>query len=126
MDKWKVIVVVVGLLLTGFVAGFMTNRYLIRTHIHQFRQADNEHAFGAYLIDRLDASPEQLEQLKPVMDYYGKRFHQLGQEHRAERTLLTDSLYQQINPLLTPEQQKASKSWRRILDRGPRSKKGKK
>jgi hypothetical protein len=118
MQKIKVILVVVGLLLTGFVGGFLTNRYLVKDRIHHLRRMDAGKDFGSYLLDKIKPDAAQAQQLQPILTDFGQQFKALGQQHQQERQQLTDSLFVTLTPLLNEDQLEASKQWRRLLSRG--------
>ncbi|PSR15119.1 MAG: hypothetical protein DA408_01475 [Bacteroidetes bacterium] len=119
MQKIKVILVVVGLLLTGFVGGFLTNRYLVKDRIHHLRRMDAGKDFGSYLLDKIKPDAVQARQLQPILTDFGQQFKSLGQQHQLERQQLTDSLFTILTPLLHEDQLDASRQWRRLLSRGP-------
>ncbi len=119
MQKAKVILVVVGLLLIGFTGGFLTNRYLVQQKVHQLRRMSNGEGFGEMFLKRIDAPPEQTTELRAVFQTYGPQFRELGRTHRQEREQLADSLFQELTPLLTEAQFGEIERWRRMLVKGP-------
>jgi hypothetical protein len=126
MQKFKVILVVLGLLLVGFVGGFLTNRYLVEQKVHHFRQLKRGQNFGDLFLEKITATEEQQAELRPVLKTFGDRFHALGKEHQQARIALTDSLFTTMEPLLTDDQQERSQKWRRFLERGPEKPKSRK
>ncbi len=123
MGKVKVILVVIGLLLSGFLGGWLTHRYQVRQHLHQVKQMHNQGAFGAYMLDRMEATDEQREQLRPILDNYGTRLKEMNKTARESRRTVMDSLVQDITPLLRPDQMADLEKLRRYVARGPRMKK---
>ena len=119
MQKAKVILVVVGLLLIGFTGGFLTNRYLVQQKVHQLRRLSNGEGFGEMFLKRIDANAEQAAELREVLQAYGPQFREMGKTHRQERLQLADSLFQTLTPLLTEEQLRESTRWRRMLVKAP-------
>ncbi|MGH1436771.1 MAG: hypothetical protein ACRBG0_20205 [Lewinella sp.] len=119
MQKFKVILVVLGLLLVGFVGGFLTNRYLVKEKVRHFRQLERGQNFGDLFLEKIAATEEQQLELRPLLKSYGERFHELNKEHQVERISLTDSLFTTMEPMLTEQQQERSQKWRRFLERGP-------
>lgn len=119
MSKIKIILVVTGLLLTGFVAGFLTNRQLVRNHIERVRQWDREEQFGESILRRVEATAEQRTLLEPILDGYGREFHQLTLEQRQVRKAFFDSLHAEISPYLDDEQREKLQKMRRFIQRGP-------
>lgn len=123
MQKLKVILAVVGLVLIGFIGGFLTNRQLVQQRVHQLRQLGEGKGFGEHFLERIETEQEQELQLREIFDKYGPRFRELNVVHRQERSQLADSLFQEITPLLTEDQLQESQRWRRMLSRSPRMKK---
>ncbi len=119
MQKFKVILVVSGLLLVGFVGGFLTNRYLVEKKVSHFRNLQRGQNFGDFFLERIAATEEQQAELRPVLKTFGTRFHELGKQHQQARVVLADSLFRAMEPLLTEEQQEGGQKWRRFLERGP-------
>jgi hypothetical protein len=119
MQKFKVILVVLGLLLVGFVGGFLTNRCLVEQKVSHFRNLQRGQNFGDFFLERIAATEEQQAELRPMLKTFGTRFHELGKQHQQARIILTDSLFTAMEPLLTDEQQEGSQKWRRFLERGP-------
>ncbi|MEL6834387.1 MAG: hypothetical protein AAFP77_15435 [Bacteroidota bacterium] len=119
MQKAKVILVVVGLLLIGFTGGFLTNRHFVQQKVHQLRRLSDGEGFGEMFLKRIDANPEQTAELREVFQIYGPQFRELGRTHREERKQLADSLFQELNPLLSEEQLYEVERWRRMLVKAP-------
>ena len=120
MQKLKVILVVVGLLLIGFTGGFLTNRYLVKQKVNTLRRIGEGRGFGELFIKKIKATDEQDAQLREVFEIYGPRFKELGAQQQRERANLADSLFQELTPLLSEEQVQEGKKWRRMLERAPR------
>jgi type VI protein secretion system component VasK len=119
MNKLKIILVVAGLLVTGFVAGFLTNRQLVKNHIHRVRQWDREEQFGDRILQRVEATTEQREALRPLLENYGEKYHQLTQDQRQTRKAFFDSLHQEMSPYLDSLQQEKLERVRGYIQRGP-------
>lgn len=119
MQKFKVILVVLGLLLIGFTGGFLTNRHLVQKQVHQLRRLGEGKGFGEMFLKRIDADQDQADQLRLVFDDYGPRFRALGESHWLARKELTDSLFQKVTPLLSDEQVQKSQRWRSMLVKPP-------
>ncbi len=67
MQRIKVILLITALLLTGFVGGFLTNRYWVQQRVHHFRQLDKGQGFGDFFLKNLETTPEQEAQLRPLL-----------------------------------------------------------
>ena len=123
MEKWKIILVVIGLLVTGFIAGFATNRLIVRSQIERVRDMDKKGPFGDVFLDKIEATPEQRAAIRPVLDRYNDRFRELIRTSRQERRVTADSLLQELTPLLAEEQLQELERFRHVLLRAPRKKK---
>lgn len=123
MEKWKIALVVIGLLATGFIAGFATNRLIVRSQIERVRDMENKGPFGEIFLDKIEATPEQRAAIRPVLDQYNERFRELIRTSRQQRRATADSLLQELTPLLAEEQLQELNRFRHILLRGPRKKK---
>lgn len=123
MEKWKIALVVVGLLATGFIAGFATNRLFVRTQIDRVRDMEKKGPFGEVFLDKIEATPEQRAAIRPILDQYNDRFRELIQTSRQQRRATADSLLQELTPLLAEEQLQELDRFRHILLRSPRKKK---
>lgn len=123
MKSIKAIITVVGLLSLGFVAGFFTHRQVTVKQVQKVREIGQAPGFQRHLLDFLEPTPEQREQLEPIIGRYAKEMGEQWKEHRQERKALVDAMHEEIKPLLTEAQlQKLDDFSKRI--RGRRDKNG--
>lgn len=120
MQKLKITGIVVGLLLTGFVAGFLTNRQLVQRKIHNFHRMEAERGFSQLYLERIGADAAQAATLQPILDDYGQRFRTLRAAHSEQRRAFGDSLRVALAPHLTDEQKQATEIWMRYMAQRPR------
>lgn len=120
MQKLKIAGIVIGLLLTGFVAGFLTNRQLVKRKIHQFQRMEARQGFGQVYLDRIGADEAQTAILHPILDDYGRRFQEMRTAHYEERKALGDSLLVTLAPHLKTDQQQRTEQWLRSFTQDPR------
>lgn len=122
MEKWKIALVVIGLLATGFFAGFATNRLIVRSQIERVREMEDKGPFGEKLLEKIEATPDQRATMRPILDEYNDRFRNLFRISRQQRRATADSLLQELRPLLEEDQLQELERFRHILLRSPRKK----
>lgn len=120
MQKLKITGIVVGLLLTGFVAGFLTNRQLVQRKIHNFHRMEAEQGFGQLYLERIGADAAQTATLQPILDDYGQRFRTMRTAQSEQRRAFGDSLRVALAPHLTDDQLQTTQKWLRMMAKGPR------
>ncbi len=103
-NNLKTIMALLSLVLVGFIAGFFTDRMLVRKELR--RQAAIRYALGfeKQLIHFLELDAEQLQQVKPAIGEFAGEIARVQREAREQRETLIDSLKQAIRPHLTAGQ----------------------
>jgi hypothetical protein len=56
------------------------------------------------LLQYLEPTTEQQEQLEPIIRRYAQQMGEQWREHRQERKALVDAMHEEIKPLLTSDQ----------------------
>ncbi|MCB0629508.1 MAG: hypothetical protein R2824_11975 [Saprospiraceae bacterium] len=124
MMNIKGILTVVGLLALGFIGGFFTHRQVTIKQVQQVREIAQERGFQRHLLDFIEPTPDQREQLEPIIQRYAKQMGKQMMEHRQERQILIDAMHDEIKPLLSDGQLKKlddfAKKVRGRRDRGPK------
>ena len=101
----KTIAYFVLILLLGFVIGFYVNQQLTHKRLMHLRKNFNKPGTELRMLaKRLDLTPKQVEQMKPIL-----RKHLPGQlatrkEHRKEMDSLRTEMFNELQPFLTREQ----------------------
>jgi hypothetical protein len=122
MRNIKGILTVVGLLALGFVGGFFTHRQVTIKQVQKVREIGQERGFHRHLLEFLEPTPEQEEQLEPIILRYAKQMGEQMMEHRQERRVLVDAMHKEIKPLLTDQQiQKLDDFSKRVRGRKDRN-----
>ena len=57
-----------------------------------------------HLLRRIDATPEQEEQLHPIVIKYGRQMAEVARESRTSRRAIMTQMHEEIKPYLTEEQ----------------------
>jgi len=109
MRKTKLTLLLFAALLAGVCIGFYVNDAIIRARVRRYSQipANLADHISEKLAAGLDLNPIQQEQIRLLALAYEERFQDARERSRALRHEVTDDLLEQIQILLTPEQQAA-------------------
>lgn len=105
MKTLKTVLTITGLLVIGFTAGFFTNRELIKQQIQRVGDMGGGPRIHDHIFNKIEATAEQQEKLTPIIKEYGQEMGLLMRESRNKRRVLMDSMFAEIKPFLTSEQQ---------------------
>lgn len=94
----------VSLVMIGFIAGFFTNRILVRKEVRRVAEMRYALGFERQLVHVLQMDEDQIRQLKPVIGSFAGDIAKVQREVREKRESLIDSLKEAIRPHLTAEQ----------------------
>lgn len=111
--KIKYTAIVIGILLIGFVIGFLTNGRLVRSRIEKIQNFYTEKGVDRGFIRALDLSPEQMEKIGPILREHAQQNRNLIDTHRAEQQALFLDLKEKIGPYLTEEQKEKMDGFKR-------------
>ena len=109
----KTILAIVGLILIGFVAGFLTNRQLTVGQINKVAKMRFAHGFEQHLYRLIEADETQIELLEPIVKKYAEEIADEHKISREKRKKIVDSLHAKIKPHLSTEQIDKLKSFSR-------------
>lgn len=104
MKTLKIIAFVVSLLGIGFVGGFVTHRSILQKKIERVAEMRFARGFERELFRVINADEEQKVLLSPHIKKYSTEIGKIMGESRQKRKSMIDTLYEEIKPLLTPEQ----------------------
>lgn len=111
--KIKYTAIVFGILLIGFVIGFLTNGMLVRERIEKMQNFYTEKGVDQGFIRALDLTPEQMEEIGPILREHAAKNRSLLQRHREDQQVLFQELKDEIMPFLTEEQIEKLDSFKR-------------
>lgn len=102
-------VILFGVFAAGTVLGFALDRYEapIRSEAGETVRADREDRAGApseWIIDRMDLTVRQRDQVDSIVSHYGSRMSRFQKEYRPKYHAIVDSTDRALRALLTPEQ----------------------
>jgi len=104
MQTWKVVLAMGGLVLIGFGAGFFTHRTLTKQKIERIAEWRYERGFERKLLHLVDATPEQVEKIGPIIEKYAKSNAEAHRTLRQQQRTHIESMMAEIKPYLTQEQ----------------------
>jgi hypothetical protein len=103
-DKIKYTGIIISTLLIGFVIGFLTHGRLVKSRIDRMQSFYTEKGANRAFMRVLDPTPEQMEQIRPILQRHARQNRELLDHHRAEQQALFLELEDELRPLLTDEQ----------------------
>lgn len=115
-QPWKVIVVLLGIFVAGGVTGGFVTLRVVRERFSN-RPMPEEWAprHLKRLVDRLALTPEQQEQIRPIVRHNMEQLNRLRNQSLAETQMRIESMQRDIAQKLTPEQRVAFEQMNREL-----------
>ncbi len=104
MKTFKIAFVLISLVSMGFVAGFYTNRYLVKQKINRIANMRYADGLKQSIYEKIGATPEQREKLAPAIEKYADQVALVYQESRMIRRGMMDSLRAEVKPFLAEPQ----------------------
>jgi Spy/CpxP family protein refolding chaperone len=104
-QTWKVIVVMIGIFAAGGVTGgFVTLRACRDKFLNRPVPEEWEPKHLKKLSERLSLSPEQKEQVRPIIRRSMEQLNRLRNQSMAETRVVVEGMQREISEKLTPEQ----------------------
>jgi len=120
-DKIKFTGIIIGTLLIGFVIGFLTNGRLVKSRIDNMQSFYTEKGADRAFMRVLNPTPEQMEQIRPILHRHAQQNRELLGHHRSEQQALFVELEDELRPLLTEVQmerlEELKHRWKQRFDR---------
>lgn len=123
MKVLKTILSIVGLLLIGFAGGFYAHRMVTMQKLEEIRELGRAPNFERHFFESINATPEQREQLDPIIAKHSTQMAAFLQESREKRRALMQELHHAVKPHLTAEQVEKMKKFSRRFARENKMKK---
>lgn len=115
-QHWKVIAVLLGIFVAGGVTGgFVTLRVLREKFSHRPMPEEWAPRHLKRLVDRLALTPEQQEQIRPIVRHNMEQLNRLRKQSLAETQMRIESMQRDIAQKLTPGQLAAFEQMNREL-----------
>lgn len=125
--NWKSIISIIALMLAGFVAGFFTNRYLLKQKVEEVVKLRDSKGMKNRLHKILQLDENQKTTLEPIIQQHFEEVHIFMKDHRLKKEALDKKLNEAIMPSLTNEQKERLEFFQKRFRKGPRKRgKGKK
>lgn len=119
MDKIKTILAVFGLIMIGFMAGFVTHRQLVKKEMQRVVRLGEAPMFREHLVRQLDLNPEQKIEVQSILDKHVQEMRQQMQNNRQSRADLMHQLEADLKPVLSEQQIKQLQQINRRFKRPP-------
>ena len=104
-QPWKIIVVLFAIFVAGGVTGgFVTLRVLREKFSNRPMPEEWAPRHLKRLVDRLALTPEQQEQIRPIVRHNMEQLNRLRKQSQAETQMRIESMQRDIAQKLTPEQ----------------------
>jgi Spy/CpxP family protein refolding chaperone len=104
-QPWKVIVVLIGIFAAGGVTGgFVTLRACRDKFLNRPVPEEWEPKHLKKLSERLSLTPEQKEQVRPIIRRSMEQLNRLRNQSMAETRVVVEGMQREISEQLTPEQ----------------------
>ncbi len=104
--KLKYTLAFVVVLLIGFVLGFLVSGRLIHSRVNRMQRYYTNQGFRYEFRHLLHPSPEQLKNMKPVLEEYGQKNRENMMRFRQQQQQLMKNLHHDLKPFLSPVQAK--------------------
>ena len=96
--------IVVSTLLIGIVIGFLISGRLTELRMENMRQDFMERGMERQLVRVLKPSPEQMQELRPILDKYAEIRRESFIEHRQLQKQIFDDFEEELKPHLSQKQ----------------------
>lgn len=106
MNKpWKIIVVLIGIFAAGGVTGgFVTLRFFKNKFMNRPVPEEWAPRHMKRLAERLELTPEQQEQIRPIVRRNMEQVNRVRNQSMAETQVTLEGMQREISQKLTPEQ----------------------
>ena len=102
--KAKPILIVLGSILIGIIAGFLISAQLRHKRMESVRVMSSERHFREVLYRAIEPDEELKSQLEPILERYGKEGRELQKEFRSSFEIYNENYWSEIKALLTVDQ----------------------
>ncbi len=104
--KLKYTLAFVVVLLIGFALGFLVSGRLIHSRVNRMQKYFTEKGFRYEFMHVLRPSPEQLQNMRPVLKTYAQKNRKNMMFFREQQRQLMKNLHHDLKPFLSPRQVK--------------------
>jgi len=93
-----------GMLLIGFAIGFLVSGRMIKSRVDHLRSYYTPNGFNSQLIRVIRPTPEQADEIQPILAKYAEMNHDLMMDYKEEQQELFQKLKDELEPLLNDAQ----------------------
>ncbi len=104
--KKKVILISIGLLLTGFFLGLLVSGIVIHCKLKHLPEKFTQEFIQSRMVHHINPYDNQLEAIDPITYKYAGKIVTLTKEHFEELYSIVDSLQIELRPILNDKQYK--------------------
>jgi hypothetical protein len=102
--KTGIALIILGTLVIGIAVGALANRAVIRHRLNQTIRRVNPGYLPGFIQEVVEPDSEQARKIKSVLNEHTRRMQELRAEYQMEMRDLFQSLWDDLEPLLTPAQ----------------------
>ena len=119
-NKIKIILVLAGTLIIGFALGMLTSAQIRNAHLKKYRSFSSTERFIYGTLHVIDPTPEQKEEIMPVIKKYASENNALREKYRDDFIALMKDFKKELYPYLTDVQKERMDNIARSHNKRPR------
>ncbi len=104
--KVKTALIIVATLLIGIIFGALLSRAYLHHRIRRAFVMVNPNRFAPFFEQAISPTPEQSEQIRKIFQKHAQKVFELRKNFEAGMSLSFESLREELDSVLTPEQKK--------------------
>lgn len=113
--KKKIVLISIGLLLTGFILGLLVSGIVIHYKLKHLPEKFTQEFIQSKMLQNIDPDDRQLKAVEPITYKYAGKVVSLTKEHFEELYSIVDSFHLELKPILDDEQyEKISDKMKRL------------
>lgn len=113
--KKKVVIISIGLLLTGFFLGLLVSGIVIHYKLKHLPEKFTQEFIQSKMLHNIDPDDKQLKAVEPITYKYAGEVVNLTKKHFEELYSIVDSFHQELKPILNDKQcERISNSMKRL------------
>ena len=102
--KKKVVLISIGLLLTGFVLGLLVSGIVIHYKLKHLPEKFTQEFIQSRMVHHIKPNDKQLKAVEPITYKYAGKVVSLTKEHFEELYSIADSFHVELKPILNDKQ----------------------
>lgn len=102
--KAKITLLLIALFVLGVFVGATLNRALVQNRIRRTFSYRRPAALTQTMMNLIQPTPEQREQLKPILEKFSKRMEAERKQMQENMQITRESFQEELKKILTPQQ----------------------